>query len=196
MDCVQERELSAHYSAVRKRLMGVPPRKTEGPSLRTQLESLQSELARLRNQVSELRANGVRLAKELSDSLERERGALKLAERARVDAEIACDTAADVCRKQPKVSDIIGAVSAYYSITPLDLISERRTKDICIPRQVAIYLARTMTARSYPYIASRFGGRDHTTAMNGVARIKTLIEHNGDLRADIEAIRSHLEAAL
>jgi hypothetical protein len=68
------------------------------------------------------------------------------------------------------------AIAREYGVTRMDLISPRRTKDIVLPRQIAMYLARQMTPRSLPEIARRFGNRDHTTAIHAVRKIAAMVE--------------------
>lgn len=86
-------------------------------------------------------------------------------------------------------------VAQYYGITVLDIISERRTKNVVCPRQVAMYLAKTLTLRSLPEIGRRFGGRDHTTALHGVRKISSLLEIDQELADDIALLRKQLEAS-
>lgn len=87
---------------------------------------------------------------------------------------------------------IIAFVSAYYGVTALDIISERRTSTVMRPRMVGMYLAKNTTPRSYPQIGYAFGGRDHTTAISAVRRVALLLEHDADLVDDV----AHLTAAL
>lgn len=69
------------------------------------------------------------------------------------------------------VERIQRAVCRKYGVTLNDMKSERRTQNIVEPRQVAMYLCKELTGRSYPEIGRRFGGRDHTTAIHAVRKI-------------------------
>lgn len=92
----------------------------------------------------------------------------------------------------PPVPVIIRAVSAYYRVAVCDLKSARRTASVVRPRQVAMYLAKTLTLRSLPDIGRRFGGRDHTTVLHGVRKIEALRKVDDTLAADIERITETL----
>ena len=67
--------------------------------------------------------------------------------------------------RQITVRQIIGETARYFNIPAEDLINRRRTHDIAIPRQIAMYLAREYTSESLVNIGESFGGRDHTTVM-------------------------------
>src|SRR6201997_2975278 len=70
--------------------------------------------------------------------------------------------------KRVKIEDIQRVVARQYNVSRSDLLSSRRTANVVRPRQVAMYLAKTMTLRSLPEIGRRFGGRDHTTVLHAV----------------------------
>jgi chromosomal replication initiator protein len=61
------------------------------------------------------------------------------------------------------------------------------------PRQIAMYLAKTLTLRSLPEIGRRFGGRDHTTVLHAVRKIESLIGTDNGLAAEIEVLKSQLQ---
>ena len=65
-----------------------------------------------------------------------------------------------------KPTDIIGQVAKYFHLTFEDIVGSSRTKNVVIPRQIAMYLAREMTSMSLMDIGEVFGGRDHTTVMH------------------------------
>jgi chromosomal replication initiator protein len=69
------------------------------------------------------------------------------------------------------------------------LLSDRRTRVIVKPRQIAMYLAKTMTPRSFPEIGRRFGGRDHTTVLHAVRKIEELINSDTKLGHEIELLK-------
>ena len=70
--------------------------------------------------------------------------------------------------KRVKIEDIQRVVARQYNVSRSDLLSSRRTANVVRPRQVAMYLAKTLTLRSLPEIGRRFGGRDHTTVLHAV----------------------------
>jgi chromosomal replication initiator protein len=90
------------------------------------------------------------------------------------------------------VDDIQKAVAAYFSITTDDLVSKSRTKTLVRPRHIAMYLAKTMTTRSFPDIGRRFGGRDHSTVIHAVSKISAALPSDAALADDVEAIRRRL----
>src|SRR5690606_14521056 len=70
--------------------------------------------------------------------------------------------------KRVRIEDIQRIVARHYNVSKTELLSNRRTRTIVKPRQVAMYLAKVMTPRSLPEIGRRFGGRDHTTVLHAV----------------------------
>lgn len=94
------------------------------------------------------------------------------------------------------VFEIIKACARHWDISVIDIKSYRRTntgtKDIVTPRQVGMYLAKTLTVNSYPDIARRFGKANHTTIWHAVHKITALLAVDDKLRADVEAIKATL----
>lgn len=88
-----------------------------------------------------------------------------------------------------RVRDILLAVAAYYKMTVAELLARRRHPKLIRCKQVAMYLAKTMTARSFPDIGRRFGGMDHSTIIHGVRKIECLIAVERELADDVEAIK-------
>ena len=97
-------------------------------------------------------------------------------------------------RKLITLARILKQVAAYYSLPVQDLTGKRRTKDLVIPRQVAMYIMRQETDRSLIDIGEALGGRDHSTVMHGVDKVADEIERNADLRQEVLAIRQQLYA--
>jgi len=87
---------------------------------------------------------------------------------------------------------IIWLVAAYYNITRAELTSSRRLALFTRPRQVAAYLARRLTERSYPDIGKRLGGRDHTTILHAFRTINRRIQNNPSLAFDIHLLETTL----
>ncbi|MEQ8308217.1 MAG: chromosomal replication initiator protein DnaA [Hoeflea sp.] len=91
--------------------------------------------------------------------------------------------------KRVRIEDIQRVVSRHYNVTRQELVSDRRTRVIVKPRQIAMYLAKTMTPRSFPEIGRRFGGRDHTTVLHAVRKIEELINSDTKLGHEVELLK-------
>lgn len=92
------------------------------------------------------------------------------------------------------ISQIQRSVAAHFGIKVTDLISARRTRDLIIPRHIAIYLAKEMTPRSLPAIGRAFGGRDHTTALNAIRNTRARLElGDPEVTAAVAAVRAEIE---
>ncbi|VAV86721.1 Chromosomal replication initiator protein DnaA [hydrothermal vent metagenome] len=91
--------------------------------------------------------------------------------------------------RRVSIDEIQRRVADYFNIRLSDLLSARRARQVARPRQVAMYLAKQLTAKSLPHIGRQFGGRDHTTVMHAVKRIDELRLADSDLEEDIQ----HLE---
>jgi chromosomal replication initiator protein len=87
---------------------------------------------------------------------------------------------------------IIAAVAEHYGLEEEQLLNRGRSKEIALPRQVAMYLIREETRSSLPQIGDALGGRDHTTIMYGCEKIGELLETDEVLRRRVVAIRETL----
>ena len=83
-------------------------------------------------------------------------------------------------------------VSEYFQISVEDIRSKKRSSNISFPRQIAMYLCRTMTNESFPKIGTEFGGKDHTTVMHSVEKIEKEIKVNKDLANIIEKLKKDI----
>ncbi len=83
-------------------------------------------------------------------------------------------------------------VAEYFQISVEDIRSKKRSSNISFPRQIAIYLCRTMTSESFPKIGIEFGGKDHTTIMYSVEKIEKEIKVNKDLANIIEKLKKDI----
>ncbi|NBB65211.1 chromosomal replication initiator protein DnaA [Pseudomonas sp. ODNR1LW] len=90
------------------------------------------------------------------------------------------------------VDEIQKTVAEHFSLKQADLLSERRTRSVARPRQMAMYLCKQHTTRSYPDIGRRFGGRDHTTVLHGVRKIEELMAQDDQIARDVEALTRKL----
>jgi chromosomal replication initiator protein len=88
-----------------------------------------------------------------------------------------------------RIEDIQKVIASHYNVSKHDLLSARRTRAIVRPRQIAMYLAKTMTPRSYPEIGKRFGGRDHTTVLHAVRKVEELAAADEGLAQEIELLK-------
>ncbi|UGV24205.1 chromosomal replication initiator protein DnaA [Rhodopseudomonas boonkerdii] len=94
--------------------------------------------------------------------------------------------------KRIKIEDIQRVVARQYNVSRSDLLSSRRTANVVRPRQVAMYLAKTLTLRSLPEIGRRFGGRDHTTVLHAVRKIEALVGKDTTLQDEVESLKRQL----
>jgi chromosomal replication initiator protein len=86
------------------------------------------------------------------------------------------------------VDEIQKATAEHFSLKQADLLSERRTRAVTRPRQIAMHVCKQLTTRSYPDIGRRFGGRDHTTVIHAVRRIEELMATDEQIARDVEAL--------
>ena len=87
------------------------------------------------------------------------------------------------------IEEIIKRTADYYKINSKDILSRKKTRNVVVPRQIAMYLARTITQESFPEIGSKFGGKDHATVMHSCRKIEKEIELDRKLAATVEALR-------
>ncbi len=92
-----------------------------------------------------------------------------------------------------RIEGIQRLVAKHFNVTKQELISPRRTRSVVRPRQISMYLAKTMTDRSFPDIGRRFGGRDHTTVLHAVRKIERMISEDTTLAREIEMLRRLIE---
>jgi len=95
--------------------------------------------------------------------------------------------------RRVKIEDIQRVVARQYNVSRSDLLSSRRTANVVRPRQVAMYLAKTLTLRSLPEIGRRFGGRDHTTVLHAVRKIEALVGKDTTLADEVELLKRMLQ---
>ena len=91
--------------------------------------------------------------------------------------------------KRVRIEDIQRIVARHYNVSKQELVSNRRTRVIVKPRQIAMYLSKTLTPRSFPEIGRRFGGRDHTTVLHAVRKIEDLISKDTKLSHELELLK-------
>ena len=86
------------------------------------------------------------------------------------------------------IDDIQRAVADYFALTPGDLKGKKRTKAIAFPRQVAMYVSRSLTSFSTTEVGLEFGGRDHTTVMHACQRINDRLKTDATLEPTVQRI--------
>ncbi len=91
-----------------------------------------------------------------------------------------------------KIEDILRIISRHYGVSKGDLLSQRRHRSVVWPRQIGMYLAKQLTARSLPEIGRRFGGRDHTTVLHAIRKIEGEITKNPRLEDELEELKKQL----
>jgi chromosomal replication initiator protein len=111
-----------------------------------------------------------------------------------ITASVAAAALADTVSPQNALSieEIIDEVARFYHLQTDDLTGARRTKDLALARQVAMYLAREETGHSLVQIGNALGDRDHTTVMHGHDKIEREIEEDDKLRRDVLTIKATL----
>ena len=90
------------------------------------------------------------------------------------------------------VKTIQESVATYYNLRIEDLKSQRRTRNIAYPRQIAMYLSRKLTDMSLPKIGEEFGGRDHTTVIHAYEKISENLKTDEGLQSMINDITKKL----
>ncbi|MCA3244066.1 MAG: chromosomal replication initiator protein DnaA [Alphaproteobacteria bacterium] len=90
------------------------------------------------------------------------------------------------------VEDIQQKVANHFNIRMADMHSPRRAREVARPRQVAMFLAKQLTQRSYPDIGRSFGGRDHTTVMHACQQIENLLPRDPQLAEHVQLLTKAL----
>lgn len=104
----------------------------------------------------------------------------------------------DIVLQKEKVisADYIQEVIAkYFNIDKKDLISSKKSNDIAHPRQIAMYLCRTIGGMSFPKIGAEFGNRDHTTVMHAVNKIEKEIKEKTNTKLVVESVKNIIQDA-
>lgn len=114
-----------------------------------------------------------------------------------ITLEMAQESLADILRQSDRkvtMDEIMRKTCDYYNVRMSDLLSPKRSRNIARPRQMAMWLAKLLTQRSYPEIGKRFGNRDHTTVIHAVRKIDELKAQDSQVAEDAELLRRMLEA--
>jgi chromosomal replication initiator protein len=132
--------------------------------------------------------------RELEGSLTR-LGAFASLTKATISIDLAKEVLQNTLRgnsREVTVESIQKTICDYYNIKINDLKAKRRTKNIALPRQVAMYLSRKHTATSFPAIGSKFGGRDHSTVIHAAKTIERKIKEDPQMQNTIEKLEKNL----
>jgi chromosomal replication initiator protein len=81
----------------------------------------------------------------------------------------------------------------HFGVNRGDLLSSRRNRSIVRPRQIGMYLAKSLTSRSLPEIGRRFGGRDHTTVLHAIRKVESLLSEDSGLKEEVEVLKRLLK---
>lgn len=120
-------------------------------------------------------------------------------------SEVSCDlrfvgseySLGSVVKYIPFVKRIQIVVAADYKISRDCLLAQNRCREYAFPRQIAMYLAKTMTHHALPQIGKFFGGRDHTTALHAIRKIQRLIDAGDEeLIARIERLKRQIDGSV
>ena len=96
-------------------------------------------------------------------------------------------------QKRVSVENILKCVSAIFEVRISDLKGTSRTKDVALPRQVAMYLAKELMTDSLMKLASAFGGKTHSTLLHAWKKIREQLQSDESLRRQVEIARRNLE---
>lgn len=95
--------------------------------------------------------------------------------------------------REISVEHIQRAICEHFNLKLGDLKSKRRTKNVALPRQLAMYLCRKLTSSSFPAIGSMFGGRDHSTVIHASRVIEKRIQEDPHMRVTLDRIEKSLK---
>ena len=87
---------------------------------------------------------------------------------------------------------IIQVVADHFGITPLDISSQKRNKEIVFPRQIAMYLCREMLDAPLTGIGKMMGDRDHTTVMHGIEKIEKEMSAKDSVRNTVDILKKKI----
>jgi chromosomal replication initiator protein len=109
-----------------------------------------------------------------------------------VTVDLASEALKDIISKEQgkhvTIDSIQDVVSSYFNLRVEDLKSQRRTRNVAYPRQIAMYLSRKLTDMSLPKIGEEFGGRDHTTVIHAYEKISGSLKTDDSLQHTINEL--------
>ncbi|MDI6755479.1 MAG: helix-turn-helix domain-containing protein, partial [Thermodesulfobacteriota bacterium] len=113
-----------------------------------------------------------------------------------IDLSMATETLKELLTDRQKmlsIENIQKTVANFYSIKVLDLKSAKKIKLFTLPRQISMYLCRTMTKSSFPEIGTKFGGKDHSTVIHACRKIEKKIVEDREIKNAVETIKNELQ---
>lgn len=198
-------ELESLDPRVRSRLKGGVALEIEAPDYEMRHAMLQKRLDDARKDDATLNiAEDVlqHVAKTVSSSFRELEGAFnQLIFRQSFEQNISLDRVDDILghltraeeRKKVRIEDIQRVVAQHFNVPRNEMLSNRRTRTVVRPRQIAMYLSKMMTPRSLPEIGRRFGGRDHTTVLHAVRKVEQMKTADTNLSKELELLRRLIE---
>jgi len=109
---------------------------------------------------------------------------------------IAKETLKDILSDRKKlisIENIQKAVANYFNIKVSDIKSHKKLKIYAFPRQICMYLCRSMTPASFPEIGEKFGGKDHSTVIHAFRQIEKKYKEDREIKNTIETIKNELQ---
>ena len=97
-------------------------------------------------------------------------------------------------QREVTVESIQKTICDYFNLKVGDLKAKRRTKNVALPRQLAMYLCRKHTSTSFPSIGNKFGGRDHSTVIHAAKTIEKKMKEDPQVSATLEKLEKNLSA--
>ena len=116
--------------------------------------------------------------------------------RREIDTALAEEILKDIFHDKEKsinIDNIQKTVANFFNIKVSDLKSKKRDRKYTIPRQIGMYLCRNMTNTSLSMIGDRFGGKDHTTVLHSLKKVKSLMTENNDISVAVKKITEELK---
>lgn len=114
-----------------------------------------------------------------------------------IDLAVSEEALKELFRNKTKIitpQRIVEIVAKYYNLRPDEFQSQKRTRNISYPRQIAMFLCRELTNLSLPKIGDEFGGRDHTTVLHALDKIQEDIRNNPEFKSIVEDIKKNILA--
>ena len=117
----------------------------------------------------------------------------------KIDLDVAIEAVSNITNvrnaaAQLSEQKIINVVSDYYNLAPGQLVGKTRTGQIALARHVAMYLIRINIDIPLTKIGNMFGGRDHTTVMNGITKVEEMLKTDESLKAAINDLQKTLKS--
>lgn len=122
--------------------------------------------------------------------------AYSLLEEKPVTLDVAVMTLKDMVRETARaisVEVIQKTVAEFFRVPPSELRAKKRTRNIVLPRQIAMYLARQLTAQSLPEIGNAFGGKDHTTVLHSCKKIEQSLIVDREIKNIVDQLLTALQ---